>query len=1450
MENLISNESTEEEVAKFFVERCQITEDIQNNIKNENITGEILPLLTDVEFRDLIGLKFGQIKKWKIYLKDNGGKFTENKIDEKISPNSSKEEIKGFFEKCLDFKGALNDMDGKQLLELSEDEMKKMGLNLGKRKKLIRYIKYFKTLIPKEETENEDGKYIITKKSSTEEVANFLKHKLKISQDSIDEIKLDGETLFELEENEVDELQILPEEKGYLKNFLKKLKSSEEPQKIITKESNNKEVADFLRETFGIPDRVIEDLGLDGETFFNTNEDEIKDFEISEEQKNNWINYLREVKTKNITDLNEKSSKEEVKQFLKNSLAFSNLSLPQIDYDGKALLLLKEFQINKLNIKDEEKIKLKTYLKKDQIKLKKGDSENKIAQFLDDKFGLSLINFNAEDLQNISEQINDEEKNILEKFLISRDSPENYGNNQITIKRATKMKEIEKSKERKYIKLQNLKFSKLTKNDNYNIIFFITMKKYQVDDFLLSIYEECNDNYYLNHNPMLITDYEVNISKIENVIKFFQVQSQHPIHRLYIILKDYRENNISYIDLNEEIKCYYNIDNLQFDTFNEFENLRIYQILNLYWNIIFESKPNVDKIFRIHLIEQLFNILNERGQITMYGYVFLSLFKQSLIYKIEPKRINSVKIRELEVDRKVDIKPEEYLTSDEIEQLKLGEYKTLFCELIVCIYANSDKNQLIKLIQSKNGKDYCSKVLDLINKNKLRKEEFLSINDKKIINNLQSKFLSVSKTKSDINFILILSDGLLECLKFIVDNYNYIYEILNNEHFIPIFGYNLSLQLPGEKDNINEIFTTLEKIIKFTKERNNKPIIDYNELFENLLSFYVNRSLNEFCSLYNILNILIHDINRNNISEFLEKVHLKGISLIRNNKMKMDDIMTFIMSQDKYYCSENFRKSDKRDPEIFKYIPITDEDKNYSYNLKLIEKNKIMNLFSGLNPEKEEKLYFVLLNQMKKFRHFKSIFELFPLKNINKKFTNYINEKMGVLIYTALDEDKNEKLIFSLFDNWLIINEYNLMDLNLMTEKIEMNYDLTVKYYRNLLENPKMSFILEKIKRNLSNFFLKQYNDRKLNADSIISMLLISKDKKITSYFLDVLEKYILTENDFYQKEENLNYQLFKLFLEKCTLLIKNKELYEGQYLIQTIKIQSKIHDQLLNKNVEYEKINILIQSKKKEDFYNRMKVIIQKESETKNIYNNLVESLEKCREKFNEFNNIEDFYNTFYKESKKNLIEKIKERIKKYKEKNISEILEVNNFLSDIKEFNYEKAKKEANKKYKDSYFFMAIFSEIVKNDKTEEQIFNESVSSFKNIFTRIINQKESKEPFFQIENVEKILKQLQNTKIDLQKEIKFLIEEFADLKKENYIKNNLLKDLKNFSSKYKILKLIKGLISFIEAFSIIQSIKKTEFLKNLEKTYELISSNDVNSEQITNAITFLNKFFKDINI
>ena len=68
----------------------------------------------------------------------------ENEIKEIISPDSTCEEVSKFLESYLNFKGSEINISGKMLFELSEDDMKKLGMNEIQRKTLIHYINKIK----------------------------------------------------------------------------------------------------------------------------------------------------------------------------------------------------------------------------------------------------------------------------------------------------------------------------------------------------------------------------------------------------------------------------------------------------------------------------------------------------------------------------------------------------------------------------------------------------------------------------------------------------------------------------------------------------------------------------------------------------------------------------------------------------------------------------------------------------------------------------------------------------------------------------------------------------------------------------------------------------------------------------------------------------------------------------------------------------------------------------------------------------------------------------------------------------------------------------------------------------------------------------------------------------------------------------------------------------------
>ena len=194
------------------------------------------------------------------------------------------------------------------------------------------------------------------------------------------------------------------------------------------------------------------------------------------------------------------------------------------------------------------------------------------------------------------------------------------------------------------------------------------------------------------------------------------------------------------------------------------------QIIFIFFTYFFDPKKIIDKRFKIELLKTIFNSINNKNEVVLTSDLFLSLFKQCILLNFKPGNINSIRIFDSEKEKKNKINQELYLTNEEIERLNLGEQKERFQNLMVSIYINHDKKQLMKLIQSSNGKDYCRKVLDLVYKKELQLNDFHLIKQTNI-NTLQKNLLEVSEKKEEIQFILSLSKGLLDYLNFINNNY-------------------------------------------------------------------------------------------------------------------------------------------------------------------------------------------------------------------------------------------------------------------------------------------------------------------------------------------------------------------------------------------------------------------------------------------------------------------------------------------------------------------------------------------------------------------------------------------------------------------------------------------------------------------------------------------------------
>ena len=768
-----------------------------------------------------------------------------------------------------------------------------------------------------------------------------------------------------------------------------------------------------------------------------------------------------------------------------------------------------------------------------------------------------------------------------------------------------------------------------------------------------------------------------------------------------------------------------------------------------------------------------------------------------------------------------------------------------------------ERHNLIKFSfdQSKKEGDnyFCRLIFNLLfNKELIYSDlKFQNEEEKKIF---QKNILSNAKSKEEINFFINLLNGLINKLILINNNLSIIWEVLEkNASYFENTKNNYLLNLGNlskEDDDIDVIYKLLSQILFISKKKTYK-IIDLKKLFNNMIDFYKDKNLNKFCQLHNIVGLLkIYNISTKSIEIFYNILHQKGMELIKNKILTNEEIFNFIFFQDIYYFNPIFKNSNNRDPEIFRYISITDIDKNYLENIKKIKENKLWSLFSEQNSKM--KFYGIILEQMKKLKDFKSIFDIFPIREIDTNFVYLINAKINGLRYEILgEEDKNYNLYFKIFDNWFICNYNNKLGMQYLVNSIELDYDITIKYYFHLLKDKNMQFIKEAINCYIiiyfSNYIKKDFSDPEI----IISFLLLVEDKSLIEFYLnEELNHLILRKEDFFAKEENKSYLLFKLFFQKIVKIEKNSYIQNTKYFLDSLKIKSEIIDDLKSNKLKYDLVNNLIDEN--DTFYKKILAINDKEIEAIVLYNNLKINFKICNIKIKQMENILNYYNLFYKNYKKHLIDIIKEKIKDIKQKNINELVLLFNIVDDGK-FNIdEEIVKSQNIKYKDSIFFMSIYNNLYKNKKlneSEDLIFQKAINNFKDIFNSIIGQRCSKIDLLKLGNINEIIKEIKNPRNNLKLEMNFIEKEFVDLGKDDYIKNNLLKDLINFSKIYDILKLLCGIICFIDLFNKIKTIEKTELFNNLKEAYKNLISDEINEKKIENTINSLNNNSFNIN-
>ena len=575
----LSEESTCEEVAVYICNELNLKDEIKNILINEYITGDVLPLLTQEDLSSF-GLKLGPRKKISLFIKENKTKFKERKLPFILDINSSTKQIKDYLKSYIDFQGEINDLDVKELFEMTEEKMKILGFKFGQRKRLIKYINYFKTLNTKYE---KDEEILITKNSSTEEVAKFFKLKLHFSQDIIDELELDGELLFSLQDEEIDDLDILTlEQKQKLKKLIKEkfTKIEEEKEEIkIDRNSPLEDLLKFLKKKLNFSDKSIEFIkneDLDSEILFNLNAEEIYNLDgISNQEKERLKIFL-----------NEYNNKEKENEILKSNISKT----------GKKQNEKNENNLEDINYNEEKK----------SINFDGSKNNTKIKD-------IKFMN------QRIENNDNDNEIEVREEDKIRFYSFKNFV--QKPLKNQT----------------YNIFFS-VTLYDNQSSL--TELGAYKDESNLFS-------SIYFNYKANLILkiNYKSNESK-QLIFYLFQISIKKPLKKLYITLKNSKtkkEYN-AIIEVNN-IENFFFMNNLKYDGYCDYPFVISNTIFSNYLDFFWEKTGDFEEKLQKALIKSIISKISKEDNVSISCDNFFRILKLCSKFKVEFKARKDLEIK-------------------------------------------------------------------------------------------------------------------------------------------------------------------------------------------------------------------------------------------------------------------------------------------------------------------------------------------------------------------------------------------------------------------------------------------------------------------------------------------------------------------------------------------------------------------------------------------------------------------------------------------------------------------------------------------------------------------------------------------------------------------------------------------------------------------------------------
>jgi hypothetical protein len=304
-----------------------------------------------------------------------------------------------------------------------------------------------------------------------------------------------------------------------------------------------------------------------------------------------------------------------------------------------------------------------------------------------------------------------------------------------------------------------------------------------------------------------------------------------------------------------------------------------------------------------------------------------------------------------------------------------------------------------------------------------------------------------------------------------------------------------------------------------------------------------------------------------------------------------------------------------------------------------------------------------------------------------------------------------------------------------------------------------------------------------------------SNNQEFINDFINGLDKYILTERDFFSEQSN---NKFKLYRKIHSFFLNNNKSCDNNYFKMSNLALNNIYDKIINLEIKFDDVISLKNQLNQKYFEEKLKMLSQ------NMYKQLDDILKQCINKLELYQKkllkAQNFYKLFFEKSEFSFINQIEEKIKVLKENYL------NNSLSELEEFFKNEKYKFVEKFYRinRSKFFMGLYLD-KKNKYSDDEVhlFEETLKSFNEL--KILNKWKGnytikKIPYCEIisKEIKQIIDENKDSKNSKENENNCISQIEEELKIVNYINlNNKAYFQRSLTARFKtVLQLVRRLI------------------------------------------------------